>query len=92
MKLIPCALLVVLIAHGCEGWDQEELDLFDLVEEVEENFYEIMGVEQVQILNVHTMSLARKLLQTLVLLLVHLYKHLYILVSVYKYLHLVCMC
>lgn len=31
----------------CRGWDQAELDLFDLVEEVGENFYDVLHVEQV---------------------------------------------
>ena len=30
-------------------WDNEELELFDLVEEVNQNFYEVMGVDQVRI-------------------------------------------
>ena len=34
--LIPAAL----------AWDNEEMDLFDLVEEVNKNFYEVMGLEQ----------------------------------------------
>lgn len=47
-----CALFYLLAGlcfYGVQGWDQEELDLFDLVEEigVENSFYEIMGVEQV---------------------------------------------
>lgn len=43
-------LLVGLCLSDVRGWDQEELDLFDLVEEIgiENNFYtDIMGVEQV---------------------------------------------
>lgn len=42
-----CVLLVLLSIQGALCWDQDELDLFDLVEEVEENFYELLQVEQV---------------------------------------------
>ena len=28
-------------------WDQAELDLFDLVEEIGENFYDVLHVDQV---------------------------------------------
>ena len=40
-------LLVLVSIQGALCWDQDELDLFDLVEEVEENFYELLQVEQV---------------------------------------------
>jgi len=34
---------------GWEGeWDPDELDIFDLVEEIGENFYDIMQVDQVR--------------------------------------------
>ena len=29
------------------SWSQEELDLFDLVEEIGENFYHLMQIEEV---------------------------------------------
>lgn len=29
------------------AWDQEELEIFDLVEEINENFYTILKVQQV---------------------------------------------
>ena len=29
------------------AWGNEELELFDLVEEVNQNFYEVLGVDQV---------------------------------------------
>ena len=31
----------------CLSWDQDELDLFDLVEEVGESFYEVLHVKEV---------------------------------------------
>lgn len=30
-------------------WDNEELEIFDLVEEINKNFYEFMGISQVRI-------------------------------------------
>ena len=37
LMLLPCSL----------AWDTDEMDLFDLVEEVNKNFYEVMGLDQV---------------------------------------------
>lgn len=28
-------------------WDSEELEIFDLVEEINENFYSLLGIKQV---------------------------------------------
>lgn len=39
-------LSFTLIAQ-IHAWDNEELELFDLVEEVNANFYDVLGVEQV---------------------------------------------
>lgn len=32
------------------AWDNDELEIFDLVEEINENFYKILNVEQVNYL------------------------------------------
>ena len=41
-------LLILAVAYRpCLCWDQEELDLFDLVEEIGENFYELMRINEV---------------------------------------------
>ena len=37
------------IVYGQFGASQEELDLFDLVEDVNANFYDFLGVEQVSL-------------------------------------------
>ena len=29
-------------------WDSKEMELFDLVEEINENFYQVMGISQVR--------------------------------------------
>lgn len=39
-------ILFVLISESC-AWDNEELEIFDVVEEVNKNFYELMGISQV---------------------------------------------
>ncbi|KAI8122676.1 hypothetical protein FF38_01084 [Lucilia cuprina] len=44
-------LLTIFIAYylSCtvvRGWDTEELEIFDLVEEINKNFYEFMGISQ----------------------------------------------
>ncbi|XP_070566702.1 dnaJ homolog subfamily C member 1-like [Ptychodera flava] len=38
--------LFVLYLTGCvTAWDSEELELFDLVEEIQQNFYEVLGLD-----------------------------------------------
>lgn len=46
-------LLSLLCLTGVLGWDTEELEIFDLVEEIKTNFYEFMGIGQVGKFNVH---------------------------------------
>lgn len=40
---------LLLLSHLwiVDSWDTDDLELFDLVEEVNKNFYEVIGVEQV---------------------------------------------
>lgn len=45
--LVPLLLLLSLSVSPGVSWSQEELDLFDLVEEIGENFYDLMQVDQV---------------------------------------------
>ncbi|XP_048412062.1 dnaJ homolog subfamily C member 1 [Stegostoma tigrinum] len=44
-QLVAWALLLSSVPL-CLGWDTAEMELFDLVEEVQENFYRFLGVEQ----------------------------------------------
>ena len=44
-KLFFCLFLFSVSPVNC--WESFELDLFDLVEEVNQNFYEFFGVNQV---------------------------------------------
>lgn len=39
-------LLTVLVC-GVHSWDNEELEIFDLVEEINQNFYTVLGIQQV---------------------------------------------
>jgi hypothetical protein len=48
MKLwTPWLLLVFLLTDAVHCWDNEELEIFDLVEEVNINFYTLLGVPEV---------------------------------------------
>ena len=53
MKALPCVGIILLIffgfVTGTSAWFQGELELFDLVEEVNENFYTVMQVNPVRI-------------------------------------------
>lgn len=44
--LLRLSVLAVLFG-GSLSWEQDELDLFDLIEEVGENFYEVLHVKEV---------------------------------------------
>jgi DnaJ family protein C protein 1 len=48
MKLwTPWLFLMVLSLDAVQCWDNEELEIFDLVEEVNTNFYTLLGVTEV---------------------------------------------
>ena len=44
---------VFLSINSVICWDNEELELFDLVEEINENFYDVLGVAKVLDQNLH---------------------------------------
>ena len=47
-SLLFCFIVSVqLIAVGC--WDTDEFEIFDLVEEVNKNFYEVLEVSKVNL-------------------------------------------
>lgn len=46
-KLFGFLILVVISVDIASAWDQDELDIFDLVEEINENFYTVLKVQQV---------------------------------------------
>ena len=38
--------VLLFLSPAALAWDSDEMDLFDLVEEVNKNFYEVMGLDQ----------------------------------------------
>lgn len=40
--------ILSLTLHNSYGWDSEQLEVFDIVEEVKVNFYELLNLTQVQ--------------------------------------------
>lgn len=42
-----CLVIFLSIFSMCSAWDQSELEIFDLVEEINQNFYDLLGVPQV---------------------------------------------
>lgn len=40
-------ILVTVLLSSCHAWDQSELEIFDLIEEINQNFYDVLGVPQV---------------------------------------------
>lgn len=51
-KLKIGTLLVLLLAYftaTTNAFDTEELEIFDLVEDINENFYSLLGVHQVSV-------------------------------------------
>lgn len=47
LKFFGTFLLVIVSADIASAWDQDDLDIFDLVEEINSNFYTVLGVQQV---------------------------------------------
>lgn len=46
LKIFSLLLLLSICKHTF-AWDNEELEVFDVVEEVNQNFYELLGVPRV---------------------------------------------
>lgn len=40
-------IILFSVFSVCFAWDQSELEIFDLVEEINQNFYDLLGVPQV---------------------------------------------
>lgn len=45
-------LIFVISLYSASAWNDEDLEVFDVVEEVNQNFYELLGVAQVTIFSV----------------------------------------
>lgn len=41
-------LILFVTMHSAVAWDDSDLEVFDVVEEVNQNFYELMGITQVR--------------------------------------------
>lgn len=49
MRILQCSFaLLAFVVTLTAAWDTEELEIFDLVEEINENFYTVLGVQQVR--------------------------------------------
>ena len=47
MKLIALTLVLCALSGRVSAWDAADLEIFDAVEEVNANFYEVLGVQAV---------------------------------------------
>jgi DnaJ family protein C protein 1 len=48
VPLIIFGIFYVLnVFRSCHAWDNDDLEVFDVVEEVNENFYNVLGITQV---------------------------------------------
>lgn len=49
MKLVflPTLLLLIASFNSASAWDNDDLEIFDLVELINDNFYKVMGIQQV---------------------------------------------
>ena len=47
MKSSICFTILFSVFSISLAWDQSELEIFDLVEEINQNFYDLLGVPQV---------------------------------------------
>ena len=51
--------LLLFVLPGCtevHGWDSIDLELFDLVEEIKDNFYDVLGLKQVRSIDISKSS------------------------------------
>ncbi|XP_055914386.1 uncharacterized protein F54F2.9 [Eupeodes corollae] len=46
MKSYIICLLLLGLTYEVQSWDKDELEIFDLVEEINKNFYEVMAISQ----------------------------------------------
>lgn len=47
MKPVLIFLTISFLPNICTAWDQSEMEIFDLIEEVNANFYDVLGIYQV---------------------------------------------
>ncbi|KAF7279057.1 hypothetical protein GWI33_007691 [Rhynchophorus ferrugineus] len=48
MKSYIVYVVLLILIHGqcCQAWDSEQLEVFDIVDEVKENFYEVLNISK----------------------------------------------
>jgi len=54
-------LFILLRCTDVYGWDSIDLELFDIVEEVKDNFYDVLGLKQVRSIDIKFLFCARVL-------------------------------
>lgn len=47
MLSLKYLIVITVLICGVQSWDHQELEIFDLVEEINENFYTVLGINQV---------------------------------------------
>ena len=62
MNLIFKLILICTLCMSVRAWDTDELEIFDLVEEINKNFYDFMGITQVSISRIDLSCLAKLLI------------------------------
>ena len=46
-RILLILLNISCTIHPIKAWDTDDLEIFDLVEEINKNFYEVFGIGQV---------------------------------------------
>lgn len=66
MKLVY-VLTWTILSHTAFSWDTDDLELFDLVEEVNRNFYDVLGVPSVSdLLSIKAIFQSREFIITII--------------------------
>ena len=47
--LVLALFVFTFLPDASFAWDSDDLELFDLVEEIQQNFYEVLGLDQVSL-------------------------------------------
>ena len=47
ITVIVCSLIVLI--SGAHGWDNAEMEMYDLIEELGQNFYDFLGLPHVSL-------------------------------------------
>lgn len=47
MSIFRTFCILLICFNLTNAWDNDDLEIFDLVEEIKDNFYEVLGINQV---------------------------------------------